>query len=228
MYLGYQNGKINFYTEELLPQELYNLDKVEETDKEYILQGDEYVLKPDDYEEQLLKQAQATKLQEASDKAFEYRNVTGLVSFNARPVDTSLLAEGESTLVLHTELLNQNDFFQRMVGFNSGLFTGDVIYNTKEDILVYLNAEETQAIYYAIIDKAGRLWNEDYMVYKALIEGCTTAEEVQAIVIDYDNVPMIEDEVTDEDTTDDNESDVQDELDTTTGGTDETDTDNVE
>ena len=149
-------------------------------------------------DDEKLKQAQTTKLQEASDKAFEYRNVTGLVSFNARPVDTSLLEEGESTLVLHTELLNQNDFFQRMVGFNSGLFTGDVIYNTKEDVLVYLNAEETQAIYYAIIDRAGRLWNEDYMVYKALIEGCKTAEEVEQIVIDYDNVP----EVMDENTTD--------------------------
>lgn len=192
MYLGYQNGKINFYTEQPLDKELYNLDNVEETDKEYILQGEEYVLKPDDYDEQLLKQAQTVKLQEASDKAFEYRNITGLVSFNARPVDTSLLAEGESTLVLHTELLNQNDFFQRMVGFNSGLFTGDVIYNTKEDILVYLNAEETQAIYYAIIDKAGRLWNEDYMTYKALIEGCKTAEEVEQIVIDYDNIPAKE------------------------------------
>ena len=189
MYLGYQNRKIKFYTEEPLDKELHDIDEVEETDKEYILQGDEYVLKPDDYEEQLLKQAQQTKLQEASDKAFEYRNVTGLVSFNARPVDTSLLKEGETTLVLHTELLNQNDFFQRMVGFNSGLFTGDVIYNTKEDVLVYLNAEETQAIYYAIIDRAGRLWNEDYMTYKALIEACKTAEEVEKIVIDYDNVP---------------------------------------
>ena len=140
-----------------------------------------------------LKQAQQSKLQEASDKAFEYRDKYGLVQFNARPVDTSLLAEGESTLVLHTELLNQNDFFQRMVGFNSGLFTGDVIYNTKEDVLIYLNAEETEAIYYAIVDRAGRLWNEDYMVYKALIEGCKTAEEVEKIVIDYDNVPVIED-----------------------------------
>ena len=144
-------------------------------------------------DDEKLKQAQTAKLQEASDKAFEYRNVTGLVSFNARPVDTSLLAEGETTLVLHTELLNQNDFFQRMVGFNSGLFTGDVIYNTKEDVLIYLNAEETQAIYYAIIDRAGRLWNEDYMTYKALIEGCKTAEEVEQIVIDYDNVPVIKD-----------------------------------
>lgn len=179
-------------------------------------------------EDEKLKQAQQSKLQEASDKAFEYRDKYGLVQFNARPVDTSLLAEGETTLVLHTELLNQNDFFQRMVGFNSGLFTGDVIYNTKEDILIYLNAEETQAIYYAIIDRAGRLWNEDYMVYKALIEGCKTAEEVEQIVIDYDNVPVIEDEVTDENTTDTTQSDVQDELDTTASKSDKTDTDILE
>lgn len=179
-------------------------------------------------EEEKLKQAQQSKLQEASNKAFEYRNITGLVSFNARPVDTSLLEEGESTLVLHTELLNQNDFFQRMTGFSTGMFTDDIIYNTKEDILVYLNAEETQAIYYAIIDRAGRLWNEDYMTYKALIEGCTTAEEVQAIVIDYDNVPVIEGEVTDENTTDTDKSNVPNELDTTTGQSDETNTDKTE
>ena len=179
-------------------------------------------------EDEKLKQVQQSKLQEASDKAFEYRNVTGLVSFNARPVDTSLLAEGETTLILHTELLNQNDFFQRMTGFSTGMFTDDIIYNTKEDILVYLNAEETQAIYYAIIDRAGRLWNEDYMTYKALIEACKTAEEVEKIVIDYDNVPVIEDEVTDENTTDYNESDIQDELDTTTSKSDENNTDILE
>lgn len=228
MYLGYQNGKIKFYTEKPLDTVLYNIDKVEQTQYEYIFNGEEYILKPDDYEEQLLKQAQQAKLQEASDKAFEYRNVTGLVSFNARPIDTSLLAEGEITLVLHTELLNQNDFFQRMTGFSTGMFTDDIIYNTKEDILVYLNAEETQAIYYAIVDRAGRLWNEDYMTYKALIEGCTTAEEVEKIVIDYDNVPVIEDEVQDENTTDYNQSDIQDELDTTTSGKDENNADILE
>ena len=45
MYLGYQNGKIKFYTEQPLNQTIYNLDKVEETTDEYIKVGDEYVLK---------------------------------------------------------------------------------------------------------------------------------------------------------------------------------------
>ena len=55
MYLGYQNGKIKFYTEAELSAEFYNLDKVEYTDKEYVLDGEEYVLKDKAWEE---KQAQ--------------------------------------------------------------------------------------------------------------------------------------------------------------------------
>lgn len=51
MYLGYQNGKIKFYTEQELPQEFYNLDKVEYTEDEYILDGEEYVLKDEVWEE---------------------------------------------------------------------------------------------------------------------------------------------------------------------------------
>ena len=55
MYLGYQNGKIKFYTEKPLNKALYNLDEVVETQDEYILDGDEYVLNDDAYKE---KQAQ--------------------------------------------------------------------------------------------------------------------------------------------------------------------------
>ena len=55
MYLGYQNGKIKFYTEEPLQADFYNLDKVEETELEYVLDGEEYVLKDEAWEE---KQAQ--------------------------------------------------------------------------------------------------------------------------------------------------------------------------
>ena len=51
MYLGYQNDKIKFYTEEELNPELYNIDRVEETEDEYVLEGDEYVLKDAAWEE---------------------------------------------------------------------------------------------------------------------------------------------------------------------------------
>jgi len=58
MYLGYQNGQIKFYTEEPLDKEFYNLDKVEETQEEYVLDNEEYVLKDVAWED---KQAQAEK-----------------------------------------------------------------------------------------------------------------------------------------------------------------------
>lgn len=55
MYLGYQNGKIKFYTEQPLDTVLYGIDRIEETDKEYVLDGEEYVLKDEAWED---KQAQ--------------------------------------------------------------------------------------------------------------------------------------------------------------------------
>ncbi len=55
MFLGYQNGQIKFYTSEPLDQEFYNLEKIEETQDEYVLDGNEYVLNDEAYKE---KQAQ--------------------------------------------------------------------------------------------------------------------------------------------------------------------------
>ena len=51
MFLGYQNNKIKFYTEAPLDMVLYNLDLIEETQEEYVLEGDEYVLKDEAWEE---------------------------------------------------------------------------------------------------------------------------------------------------------------------------------
>lgn len=58
MYLGYQDGKIKFYTEEMLNPSFYQLDKQEYTDKKYVLDGEEYVLKDEAWEE---KQRQAER-----------------------------------------------------------------------------------------------------------------------------------------------------------------------
>lgn len=59
MYLGYQNKKIKFYTEQPLDQAFYNLDKVEQTELEYVLNGEEYVLKDEAWEaEQAQKEAE--------------------------------------------------------------------------------------------------------------------------------------------------------------------------
>lgn len=55
MYLSYQNNKIVGYTEQPQDLTLYNLDKVEYTEDEYVLDGEQYFLKDEAWEE---KQAQ--------------------------------------------------------------------------------------------------------------------------------------------------------------------------
>ncbi|MBE7710863.1 MAG: hypothetical protein E7Z92_01850 [Cyanobacteria bacterium SIG31] len=55
MYLGYQKNRIVSYTKSPIDKVLYNLDRIEETEKEYVLDGEEYVLKNEAWEE---KQAQ--------------------------------------------------------------------------------------------------------------------------------------------------------------------------
>ena len=55
MYLGYQQGKIKFYTEQPLDKTLYNLDEIIETQAEYVLDGKEYVLKDEAWEEKQAK-----------------------------------------------------------------------------------------------------------------------------------------------------------------------------
>lgn len=52
MYLGYQNNKIKFYTSQPLDIAFYNLDGIEETNEEYVLDGDEYVLKNAEWEQE--------------------------------------------------------------------------------------------------------------------------------------------------------------------------------
>lgn len=55
MFLGYQNNKIKFYVEQPLESGLYNVDRWEETQDEYILDGDEYVIKDENWEQKQIQ-----------------------------------------------------------------------------------------------------------------------------------------------------------------------------
>ena len=208
-------------TIEFMPQ--YKGLEILETEAEIVERDGGFVFL-EDVKDELLQEAKDAKLKEASDKAFEYRDKTGVISFDGRPVvpviplDEDAESDGhaaeesepsQTTLTVHTELLNQDDMFQRVIGFQQGIFTDDQIYNTKEDIPVYLNAQEAQALYFAITARATKLWVEDYMLYKSMIEACTTVDEVNAIVIDYDNVPVFQDTKSDGETDGDDLSPVE-------------------
>lgn len=129
-------------------------------------------------EQEKLQQAKEIKLKEILEKAYEYENKTGLVSFDGRVSKTE-------TQVLHTELFNQSKFFQMVIGFIQGVLTGDQLYNTKEDINVLINSEEAQGIYFAIKNATEKLWTVDYLYYKNLIEQAETVEDVESVVVDY-------------------------------------------
>lgn len=83
MFLGYQNNKIKFYTEQPLDKELYNLDKIEETDQEYVFDGTEYVLKDSAWEEEQTLKRKALFENEFMETSYTYE-VSGIV------VDTTL------------------------------------------------------------------------------------------------------------------------------------------
>ena len=177
----------------------YTPDLKEEDIKEvpngYIAIVGEPLITVDECKQEKLKQAKETKLKEILDKAYEYENKTGLVSFDGRVSETE-------TQVLHTELFNQGKFFQMVIGFSQGVLTGDQLYNTKEDINVYINAQEAQAIYFAIKNAAEKLWTVDYLYYKNLIEQAETVEDVEAVEVDY-TVGYVEDTGNVEETTED-------------------------
>lgn len=59
MYLGYHNNKVKFYTEQPLDTVKYNIDRVEETEDIYVLDGDEYVLKDDNWEQEQYERREA-------------------------------------------------------------------------------------------------------------------------------------------------------------------------
>ena len=170
-------------------------EDIKEVPDGYMAIVGEPLITVDDYKQEKLQQAKETKLKEILDKAYEYENKTGLVSFDGRISETE-------TQVLHTELFNQGKFFQMVIGFSQGVLTGDQLYNTKEDINVLINSEEAQAIYFAIKNATEKLWTIDYLYYKNLIEQAETVEDVEAVEVDY-SVGYVEDTGNIEETTED-------------------------
>lgn len=51
MYLGYQGDKIKFYVAEQLDSVMYNITKWEETEDEYVMEDDTWVIKDAEWEE---------------------------------------------------------------------------------------------------------------------------------------------------------------------------------
>lgn len=135
MYLGYQNGKIKFYTNKELSKELYNIDSIEFTENEYILDGDEYVLKDDTYIEKKEKEkAERLKMFKMTrGDLFEYTIVTkGLDESDIRTMIEQEETLDAGTKKLYLNRLDNALYFYR--GHPAVDFIGEKLGLTKEDL----------------------------------------------------------------------------------------------
>ena len=170
MFLGYQNGKVKFYTEKALNPVMYNLERVEETEDEYALEGEEYVLVDEAYKAEKLAEAKEAKIAEALEKANLYQQ-NGVVEhkncvFEMSDSNRKNLSDTEEALKLQ--------------GIE------ETTWLDKDDNYVTLTVDDIQYIRLNLILAAiQKLWIVDYPLYKELIEAAETIEEVEAIEIVY-------------------------------------------
>lgn len=115
MYLSYQNDKIVGYTEEPQDLVLYNLDKVEETTDEYILDGDEYVKVDEEYEQK--------KVDERKESFYKEFISTSLGNYR-------LVPKGYANAQQSIDLIDR--FVSKMGSLNEQLVTMMIFYKTPD------------------------------------------------------------------------------------------------
>lgn len=109
MYLGYQENKIKYYVEQPLNPSIYNVDRWEETNEEYVLDGDEYVLKNEEWEER-----QAQKEKERIAKLSLTKREVFLALYKAKGLTPEMIR----SQITDTEALIEFDYATEYFRFN--------------------------------------------------------------------------------------------------------------
>ena len=176
MFLGYQNNKIKFYTVERLDETIYNLDKVEETEAEYIMQGDEYILKSAVIE-LLLQEAKNKKQKEASDKA-KLAIENGYVEYKNAKIETNTQTVSDlNTIRQMCVVLGQTTY--------NWLSKDDILLNLIIDTQNPVENDDFVKIGILITEFKNKIWTEKYTGYLNAILDAQTLEEINNINIDY-------------------------------------------
>lgn len=176
MFLGYQNNKIKFYTEEELDAFLYNLDKSEETNEEYVLYGDEYVLKSSVIDK-LVAEVKEKKQKEASDKA-KSAIENGFVEYKNAKIETNTQTVSDlNTIRQMCVVLNEASY--------NWLSKDDILLNLVIDKENPVENDDFVKIGILITDYKNMIWTEKYAKYLQAINNATSLEELDDIDIDY-------------------------------------------
>lgn len=157
---------------------------IEETETAlFALEPDEIMqeglpVKNPDYETEQLAYAKESKTQEATDKAYSFEEKDALVTVNATNLKTR--ASG----IYHIEGNLTNNI--KMSAYASTLDDTTVVpWNTKENVNILLNKTACQTLTSLMSQLNAKLWTVDFPTYLAQIDAAATADEVNAINIEY-------------------------------------------
>lgn len=167
-------------------------------------------------DETKLQEAKEAKTQEATDKAYSFESKDALITVNA----TNMMTRASELYHIEATLTNNIKLSAYAQSLDE---TSTLPWNTKENVNVLLNKAACTTLTELMSQLNAKLWTVDFPTYLTQIDTCETADEVNAINIEYqspsevvdinippsieeddpngDNQSPDENEVTDEDTT---------------------------
>ena len=144
------------------------------------LEGDTVIDNTQTYEAEQLANAKESKTQEATDKAYSFEEKDALITVSA----TNFKTRASGTYHIEGNLTNNI----KMSAYASTLDDTTVVpWNTKENVNILLNKTACETLTSLMSQLNAKLWTVDFPTYLAQIESCQTAEEVNAINIEYQN-----------------------------------------
>ena len=171
----------NIILNRLKHQPQYQNLEIKETKRPLALSDDgTYYIFADtpEYNAEQLQKAKETKIQEATDKAYSFEEKDALVTVNATNLKT------RASAIYHIEGNLTNNI--KMSAYASTLDDTTVVpWNTKENVNILLNKTACQTLTSLMSQMNAKLWTVDFPTYLAQIDTCETADEVNAINIEY-------------------------------------------
>lgn len=151
--------------------------EIQETENEIINYNDELVF-ASDVQEELLSNAKEAKIQEATDKAYQFENKYGLIKVNATTAET------QEAGLFHIEATLTNNI--KLSAYAQSIDdTSTLPWNTKENINILLNKTACETLTSLMSQLNAKLWTVDFPTYLAQIDAAQTVDEVNAINIEY-------------------------------------------
>lgn len=128
--------------------------------------------------EDKLAEAKQAKLNEATDKAYSFENKDALITVSA----TNFKTRSSGTYHIEGNLTNNI----KMSAYASTLDDTTVVpWNTKENVNILLNKAACETLTSLMSQLNAKLWTVDFPTYLAQIDAAATAEDVNAINIEY-------------------------------------------